>query len=79
MNRNLTLRKIIRDLIREEIMSSAKFYLHGSPTTEFPYENNKESEDIEAQSEVMKMATDMGLEPSKGYIANTYVNEEDDK
>ena len=79
MERKLKLRKIIRNMIKEEIMSSAKFYLHGSPTTDFPYEDDKELEDIEAQSEVMKMATDMGLEPSKGYIANTYVNEEDDK
>jgi len=79
MEANLTFRKIIRHLIREEIMSSAKFYLHGSPSTNFPYEDNKEMEDNEAQSEVMKMATDMGLEPSKGYIANTYVNEEYDK
>ena len=79
MKKKLKLRKIIRDMIKEEIMSSAKFYLHGSSTKEFPYEDDKELKNIEAQSDVMKMATDMGLEPSKGYIASTYVNEEDDK
>jgi hypothetical protein len=55
-------------------MSSAKFYLHASPNTHFPYEEGKEEDDLEAQSEVMKMTTDMGFEPSKGYIATTYVN-----
>jgi hypothetical protein len=75
MRRNSKIIKILRRIIREEIMSSAKFYLHGSPTTNFPYEDNKEEEDLEAQKEVLKMTTSMGFEPSKGYIATTYVNE----
>jgi hypothetical protein len=78
MRRDSKLIKIIRGIIREEIMSSAKFYLHASPSTHFPYEDGKEEEDLEAQSEVMKITTDMGFEPSKGYIATTYVNEEDE-
>jgi|LakMenEpi03Aug12_release.lakeMendotaPanAssembly.Ray.scaffolds.fasta_scaffold309261_3 hypothetical protein len=74
MGRDFKIRKLIRGIIREEIMSSAKFYLHASPSTHFPYEEGKEEDDLEAQSEVMKMTTDMGFEPSKGYIATTYVN-----
>lgn len=73
------IKKIIRNILKEEIMSSNKFYIHGSPTTNFPYEENKEEEDLEAQSEVLKMATSMGLEPSKGYIATTYINEKKQK
>lgn len=76
MGKDLKLRKFIRRIIREEIMSSAKFFLHGSPSTHFPYKEGEKEEDLEAQSEVMKMTTSMGFEPSKGYIATTYVNEE---
>lgn len=54
-------------------MGSPKYYVYASPTTHFPYEKDNQ-EDLEAQDEIIKMATAMGMEPSKGYIATPYLN-----
>jgi hypothetical protein len=67
------IRKIIRNIIREQLMASPKYYIYASPTTNFPYEEDGQ-EDLEAQDEIIKMATAMGMEPSKGYIATPYLN-----
>jgi len=65
------IRKIIRNIIREQLIGSPKYYIYASPTTHFPYEEDGQ-EDLEAQDEIIKMATAMGMEPSKGYIATTH-------
>lgn len=73
MKEEKKIRRIIRSIIKEELMAAPNYYIYASPTVNFPYDEDKQ-EDLEAQKEIMDMATSMGFEPSKGYTANTYVN-----